>query len=112
MATSDPLPPQAVRVDINGASYTIRGEGSADDVRRVARLVDETMREVAQATGITDSLKVAVLAALQIADDLDRLKRQMSDLEERLSGTAENCVTMLDQFLGGQPSGSGGTSPS
>lgn len=88
-----------VRVEIYGTPYTIKGEGSPDDVRTVARHVDDTMREIASAGGVADSLRVAVLAALTIADDLFRLRREMQELERSISGTAQSCSTLLDQIL-------------
>lgn len=88
-----------VRVDIYGTTYTIKGEGSPEEVREVAGQVDRTMREIAQQSGVSDSLKVAVLAALQFADDLQRLRREMGDIQTSVSGTTAQCVLLLDEFL-------------
>ncbi|MFN7976034.1 MAG: cell division protein ZapA [Acidobacteriota bacterium] len=93
------MPNDPVRVDIYGTIYTIKGEGSPEEVREVARHVDRIMRETAQESGVTDSLKVAVLAALQIADDYQRLKRELGELETSVSGTTQHCVSLLDEFL-------------
>lgn len=93
--------PEPVTVQIHGASYTIRGDGSPVDIDVLARHVDEIMRDVAQATGLTDSLKIAVMAALHIADDLFRLRREIGAIE----GTTEACKSMLDEMLGEGPGG-------
>jgi len=84
-----------VRVEIYGSSYTIRSEGAREDILAAARCVDETMREIALATGLSDSLKVAVLAALHIADDLNGTRREIAALDAATS----SCSKMLDQLI-------------
>lgn len=59
-----------VEVKIQGREYRIRSEGSADAVRRAALLLDETMERVKLRAGTVDSVDVAVLAALNIANSL------------------------------------------
>lgn len=56
-------------VTIFGRTYSLRGGGDADYLALLAKEVDRRMREVAEATGTADTLKVAILAALNIADD-------------------------------------------
>lgn len=63
-------PKRTVEVKIQGRSYRIRAEGSAESVRRAAVLLDETMERVRQRAGTVDSVDVAVLAALNIANSL------------------------------------------
>ena len=58
-----------VQVEIYGQSYNLRGEGEPDYIRDLATYVDRKMREVSDATATVDSLKVAILAALNIADE-------------------------------------------
>ena len=58
-----------VQVEIYGQSYNLRGEGETSYLQELASCVDRRMREVAEATATVDSLKVAILAALNIADE-------------------------------------------
>lgn len=58
-----------VQVEIYGQVYNLRGEGEAQDIQDLAAYVDRKMREVSEATATVDSLKVAILAALNIADE-------------------------------------------
>ncbi len=58
-----------VQVEIYGQSYNLRGEGEVGYMQDLAAYVDGKMREVADATATVDSLKVAILAALNIADE-------------------------------------------
>jgi len=59
-----------VKAEIFGQTYTIRGELDEAYVQKLASYVDEKMRAVANATSTVDTQKVAVLAALSIADEL------------------------------------------
>lgn len=61
-----------IQVEIFGQSYNLRGEGDSSYLQELAAYVDRRMREVADATGTVDSLKVAILAALNIADESRR----------------------------------------
>lgn len=58
-----------MQVEIFGQSYNLRGEGEVGYMQDLASYVDNKMREVADATATVDSLKVAILAALNIADE-------------------------------------------
>ena len=58
-----------VQVEIYGQSYNLRGEGEVGYIQDLAAYVDRKMREVSEATATVDSLKVAILAALNIADE-------------------------------------------
>ena len=64
-----------IQVEIFGQSYNLRGEGDSSYLQELAGFVDRRMREVADATGTVDSLKVAILAALNIADESRRDRR-------------------------------------
>ena len=61
-----------VQVEIFGQIYNLRAEGDASDVQSLAAYVDGKMREVATQTKTVDSLRVAILAALNIADERRR----------------------------------------
>ena len=59
-----------VKVEIYGQSYTLGGDLDEAYVQKLARYVDEKMIAVGQATQTVDSVRVAVLAAMAIADEL------------------------------------------
>ena len=88
----------ATAVTILGRTYHLRGNGDPAYLHELASLVDARMRAVAEATGTADSLKVAILAALNLADDYlqsGRRPRSDEDGESRL----EHLVTELDEAL-------------
>ncbi len=89
----------ATAVTIYGQTYYLRG-GDGVALTRLAAAVDRRMQEVVEATGTADTLKVAVLAALNIEDDYLRARRgddvPTDDVtEERL----DRMITLLDEAL-------------
>jgi cell division protein ZapA len=74
----------SIRVDIYDESYHLRGSDSAY-IQRLAEVVDAKMRAVAQHTSTVDSLRVAVLAALNIADEYYQLRRKYEGIEHEYS---------------------------
>jgi cell division protein ZapA len=77
----------SVRVNIFNQTYSLRAaDGDGAHVLRVARLVDERMRAVADGLAVHDVAKVAVLTALNLADELEGLR---SFYESELRGVLE-----------------------
>ena len=88
-----------VKVEIFGQTYSIQGELEPAYVHKLAKLVDEKMHAIAAATGTIDTQKVAVLAALAIADELQTLQSQRSEDAELLREQAERCLTLVERAL-------------
>lgn len=88
-----------VKVQIFGQVYSIRGELEERYVQKLAKYVDEKMHTIAEATGIVDTQKLAVLAALAIADEFHSLKTELTDEEEMLREQAERCLTLVERAL-------------
>ena len=62
-------------VEIFGQSYNVRGEGDPDYLTELAQFVDSRMREVAAQVATVDPVKIAILAALNIADEFSRYRK-------------------------------------
>jgi cell division protein ZapA len=92
-----------VQVQIFGQNYTIRGEADQDYILGVAAYVDRKMREVTEklpVASVSSSLsKVAVLASLNIADELMKERAQRERLERQLSARAARLNAVLDELL-------------
>jgi len=88
-----------VKVQIFGQTYAIRGELDEDYVQKLAAYVDEKMRAIADATATVDTQKLAVLAALAIADELHSTQKERGDREELLREQAERCLTLVERAL-------------
>ncbi|HEX4285033.1 MAG TPA: cell division protein ZapA [Terracidiphilus sp.] len=71
MPKNDVAPPGYTTVNIYDQAYHLTGQNPAH-IHRLAELVDSKMRAVATQGRTVDSLRVAVLAALNLADELSR----------------------------------------
>ena len=69
-----------VVVEIFGATYPLKSDEPADYVRQLAKLVDDNMRDVAKKTRSFSGTKIGVLAALQLADESCKLKKDYDEL--------------------------------
>ena len=69
-----------VVVEIFGETYPLKSDEPADYVRRLAKLVDDNMRDVAKKTRSFSGTKIGVLAALQLADEYYKLKKDYDEL--------------------------------
>jgi cell division protein ZapA len=88
----------SIRVDIYDESYHLRGSDPAY-IQRLAELVDAKMRAVAQHTSTVDSLRVAVLAAVNLADDYYQLRRKYDRLESEYVSRTSHLGRALDSAL-------------
>lgn len=96
----EPQPP--VTVTIFDQPYRLRsGRGGDEHVRRVASLVDERMREVAAHARSLDMTRIAVLAALNIADELESLRADQA--HDELAHAALSRDDARDNDLGREP---------
>ena len=100
-----PLEAQSISVDIYDQVYHLRGIDPAY-IDSLARSVDAKMRAVSAHGGTVDSLRVAVLAALNIADELatlrqryDSLAGSVSQSQTTLRSRAGSLAGMLDEVL-------------
>lgn len=90
----------STRVEIFDQVYTIGGESDAAYVAQLAERVDALMRQVARDTRLVDSLRVAVLSALNLADENERLRRELERLQLRLAEHTQAVSRRLDRLLG------------
>jgi len=94
---------RTITVRIHGQEYRIRSEADEGSVRRAAAFVDETMTRIRERTEAVDTLDVAILAALNLANHLlaaraaaeERGARELAVDQQRLAGLWE-LVEQLD----------------
>jgi cell division protein ZapA len=89
----------SVLVRIYDREYLLRTTGDPERLKALCLNLDKRMREIAATTGAVDTLKVAVLAALSIADDMQRSKEELMKLDESVGKRSIACVGMLDRFF-------------
>ena len=94
----------SVRVNIFNQTYSLRAaSGDGAHVRRLARLVDERMHAVADGLAVHDVAKVAVLTALNLADELEGLKSfyetELREVLERARAAEEPAPPAPEAFV-------------
>ena len=90
---------QTVRVEIYNQTYSIRSDGDNEYILTLAEYVDRKMREISSGTFTVDSLKVAILAALHIADEYHQLQQAQHQSDMQLASRSAECAEMLDRVL-------------
>ncbi len=83
-----------LQVEIFGQTYTVKAGGDPAYVEKLAAFVDEEMKDVSRASGAVDSLKVAVLAALNLADECFRLKDEAQGTQAASSAGDERAMRL------------------
>lgn len=74
-----------IKVEIYGSEYRIKGDADVEYIKRVAAFVDERMKQVSQLTADSSVSKIAILAAINIADELFKERKQREDAAMELS---------------------------
>jgi cell division protein ZapA len=77
---TDKASKQVIRVTIVGEEYSIRSDSTPEHTRAVAAFVDEAIRRVVNAGGAVETRKAAILAALQITDQLFQARLASDEL--------------------------------
>ncbi len=88
----------SVRVEIFDQAYNLRGS-DAEYILKLAEYVDAKMRAVAEATNTIDTVRLAVLAALNIADEYHLLKRNQDSGPTDYQKRAHLLAAALDEVL-------------
>jgi cell division protein ZapA len=91
--------PSAVHVEIFGQTYAVQAGSEPGYVEQLAGFVDGQMREVSRAAGAVDTVRIAVLAALNIADELFRARGQADAVLQRATQRVEGIARELHAAL-------------
>ena len=89
----------SVRVKIYDREYALRTDGDPERLNELCDALNERMRDIAITTGVVDTIKLAVLVALSLADDSRRAKEEMMKLDEAIGKRSTACISLLDRSL-------------
>ena len=84
---------RSIRVSIFGREYNIRGGSDEEYVRELAAYVDSVMKDISDKAGTLSSGRIAILAALNIADEM---KKERQRLEERIDELVQKLADAMD----------------
>ncbi len=85
----------SVRVRIVGEEYTLRSDAGEEHTRAVAAYVDRIISQVVATGTVVESHKVAILAALQITDELLRLRAAEHARDDRVRALSDEVARLL-----------------
>jgi cell division protein ZapA len=93
--------PRTIDVEIYDQKYSIvlKTDIQESEIRRIADDVDERMREISAAANTPDSLKIAVLTALHLAQELRELRRSSEQNEVIIRKKSDEWTHALEQLL-------------
>jgi len=90
---------EGIKVVIFDQEYYIRGDLDEAYIQKLGDFLDGKMRAIAGRTKTVDSLRIAVLAALNIADEFHQIKARYEEKTKRVDERVEECSRLLDRYL-------------
>jgi cell division protein ZapA len=94
------MPSTNIQVEIFGAVYSVRGSDDDGHLQGLADLVDRKMREVARHVSTGDTARIAILTALNLADELFRIQGQQEgervEIREKVAVLTEELTRALE----------------
>ncbi len=88
---------KTLKVNIYGTEYPIKGDADVDYILKVAEYVDQKMREIDQQLVSKAPVKVAILAALNITDELFHERLEKSELIEKYERKIQELLDLLTE---------------
>ncbi|MGD0915861.1 MAG: cell division protein ZapA [Thermodesulfobacteriota bacterium] len=89
-----------VEISVFGQTYTVRTDAEESYIQAVAQYVNEKKEEILQKTKSVSTLNVAILTALNIADDLLREKAKRKALFEEIEAKSKDLAEKIDLEMG------------
>ncbi|MEW5746732.1 MAG: cell division protein ZapA [Nitrospirota bacterium] len=88
----------SVEVYILGQKYVVKGDESPEYIRELAELVDRKLKEVYAGSPHITPLKASILAALTLADELQKVKREYNAVAQNLKTIEDKADTIIRLF--------------
>ena len=95
----------SVTVRIAGEDHTIRANAEPSYTRRCAELVDERMTSIKEQSGLIETHKAAILAALSISDELFQARDEAERYRKEVASRLGNVARRLEEGLDGEDDG-------
>ncbi len=87
---------EPVRVTIFNQTYSLVASEEPGRIEELAHRIDELMSSIAARAGNVDSNRIAVLACLHLADQLESLERELAQLKNKVEDKAREFSVLLD----------------
>ncbi len=96
---------RTVEIKVFGQTYTVKTDAEESHIQEVAKYVNEKMDEVLKKTRSVSTLNVAILTALNIADDLLKEKAKRVAILKEIEVRSKDLADKIDIQIGGKESG-------
>src|ERR1700683_4120784 len=90
---------EGVRVTIFNQTYSLVASEEPGRIELLAQKVDDLMSKIAAHGANVDATRAAVLACLHMADEVDALEQQLSDLKQKVEHKAREFTILLDEAI-------------
>jgi cell division protein ZapA len=90
---------KSVQVEIFGVDYTLKSDTSEEYIKGIAQLVDQKMRKLSDSTSVKTPVKIAVLTALNLADELSQLKEKYQNEIEHFEVKSKELSERIEHYL-------------
>ena len=93
--------PKTISVNIYGQDYMLKSTGDESYIVRIAQIVQERMKEI-EATGLdanSQQLKIAILAAMNIADELLQAEDKKNKLISKIETKGNSFIEYIDERI-------------
>jgi len=90
---------RVVHVDVHGQRYAVRSDLDPQYVAMLAEHLDARMRQASRELASSDPLRLAVIAALNVTDELFRARADSTGIEDRLRERAADIERLVDAVL-------------
>jgi cell division protein ZapA len=91
---------RVVQVDVQGQKYSVRSELEPSYIAEIANYVDQKMQLAASQLTTADATRVAVIAALNLADEVFRARAARAGVEQQVLTRTAAIERMVDEALG------------
>jgi cell division protein ZapA len=88
---------ETIQVEIFGQKYSLKGGADADYIRELAGLVDSRMKDVQKGMGTADGYRIAILAALNLADELYRARSQQKTMQKTAEVSLKRLLDLTER---------------
>jgi cell division protein ZapA len=90
-----------IKVNIYGNEYSIMGEAEPEYILKLAEYINDKMEEIGKTITSGNKAQIAILAALNIADEYFQLQEIKSDVTGEMEQKTKSLISMLDEGLTG-----------
>lgn len=88
-----------VEVEVFGQKHTVVGDSDPSHIKKISQYVDQAMARLASSMRTATATQLATLVAINVTDELFRLRKEYEDERDAIDIWARNTIQLIDQEL-------------